>query len=392
LDRGQWGNEFAIDNPLLLGVLFGALSNLTKELYFSMKFLMSRTELSGLVNGLQNIVAQRTPMPILSNSIRCSGTAKVSTSGATTLPARRFAQLLKELNVSYVEVSANEKEISEIVTESASFRLHGMPKADFPVLSDLTGAQSIAVKQCDLKEALFRTAFAVSKEENRYVLTGVSLTVNKNGALFVGTDGKRMARTAITIQNEDDVSYSCIIPIKAVDEIGKNISDSKEEATLYLMADKIAVEVNDRIIMTKLLSGEYPEVERVIPQKVSTVVALHREELGTLLRQVVLFITEDKASIRFTLEDGQLHLAATTANIGEGNVSMSVNYDGPKFEIAFNPYFFLDILRHSRGEFMYMGFQDAFNPVALSDVEFKASLDPLPTPLFILMPLRLGTG
>jgi len=376
-----------------------------------MKFLMSRNELSGLVNGLQNIVAQRTPMPILSNilveadgdkviftatdltvGVRCSGTAKVSKSGATTLPAKRFSQLLKELSVSYVEISANDKEVSQIVTESASFRLNGMPRADFPVLPDLAGAQSIVVKQRDLKEALYRTAFAVSKEENRYVLTGVSFSVTENAALFVGTDGKRMARTVIPVQGEDGLTYSCIIPSKAVDEFWKNISDSDEDATIYLMADKIAVEVNDKIVMTKLLSGEYPEVERVIPQKVDTVIALHREELGTLLRQVSLFIADGNASVRFALENGELLLAATTADIGEGKVSMPVNYDGPKFEIAFNPHFFLDILRHSKGEFMYMGFQDAFNPVVLSDVEFAASLDPLPTPLFILMPLRLGTS
>jgi len=70
---------------------------------------------------------------------------------------------------------------------------------------------------------------------------------------------------------------------------------------------------------------------------------------------------------------------------------MMVNYSGPTFEIAFNPLFFLDILKHSRGEYMYLGFQDSFNPVVLSDVEFEKSLESLPSPLFILMPLRLGS-
>ena len=172
-----------------------------------MKFLMSRNELCNLVNSVQNIVAQRTPMPILTNilvdandstvtltatdltvGIRCSATAKVLEPGATTVPARRFAQLLKELNVSYIEVSANEKDVSQIVADAATFRLHGMPKGDFPALPDLSGAQRVIVKQKDIKDALFRTAFAVSQEENRYVLTGVSFTVSEEAALFVGTD------------------------------------------------------------------------------------------------------------------------------------------------------------------------------------------------------------
>jgi DNA polymerase-3 subunit beta len=69
---------------------------------------------------------------------------------------------------------------------------------------------------------------------------------------------------------------------------------------------------------------------------------------------------------------------------------MQINYTGPRFDIAFNPLYFLDILRHSHGEFIYMGFQDSFNPVILSDTEFGTTLDPYPSPLFILMPLRLS--
>lgn len=376
-----------------------------------MKFLMSRNELCNLVNSVQNIVAQRSPMPILSNilvdandstitltatdltvGIRCSATAKVLEPGATTIPARRFAQLLRELNVSYIEVSANEKEVSQVVADTATFRLHGMPKGDFPTLPDLSGAQRVIVKQKDLKDALYRTVFAVSLEESRYVLTGVSFSVTENAALFVGTDGKRLARITIPAQAEGRLSYGCIIPSKAVAELGKNLSESDENVTVYLLPDKIAIESNDRLVLTKLLSGEYPDVERVIPQQSNSVVAIHREELATLLRQVSLFISEENTSVRCTINEGSLQLSANTADIGEGRVSMPVNFSGPRFDIAFNPLFFLDILRHSHGEYMYMGFQDSFNPVILSDAEFGTTLDPCPASLFILMPLRLGSG
>ncbi len=374
-----------------------------------MKFLMSRNELCNLVNSVQNIVAQRTPMPILTNilvdatdsnvtltatdltvGIRCSATAKVLEPGATTVPARRLAQLLKELNVAYIEVSANEKEVSQIVAESATFRLHGMPKGDFPSLPDLSGAQRVLVKQRDLKDALFRTAFAVSLEESRYVFTGVSCTVTEEAALFVGTDGKRLARMAVPVQAEGRLSYSCIIPSKAVSELAKNLAESDGNATMYLMSDKIAVESNDRLVLTKLLSGEYPDVERVIPQQSNSVVAIHREELAALLRQVSLFISEANTSVRCMINEGSLQLSANTADIGEGRVSMAVNYAGPRFDIAFNPLYFLDILRHSYGEYIYMGFQDSFNPVILSDTEFGTTLESYPSPLFILMPLRLS--
>jgi DNA polymerase-3 subunit beta len=374
-----------------------------------MKFLMSRDELSTLLNGVQNIVALRTPMPILNNilvdasdskvtltatdltvGIRCSANAKVIEPGATTLPARRFAQLIKELSVSYIEVSSNDKDVSQIVADVSTFRIPGMPKGDFPALPDLSGAQRIIVRQKDLKDGLFRTAFAVSQEEDRYILTGVSLTVTEEGGLFVGTDGKRLARATIPVQADGRLSYSCVIPAKAVNELVKNLSDVDESVTLYLLPDKLAVESPNRLILTKLLSGEYPDVDRVIPRQSTCVVALHREELSSLLRQVSLFITEGHISVRCTINEGALQLSANGADVGEGRVSMPINYTGARFDIAFNPLHFLDALRHSRGEFVYMGIQDSFNPVIISDVEFGTTTNPFPSPLFILMPLRLS--
>jgi DNA polymerase-3 subunit beta len=375
-----------------------------------MKFLMSKNELGSLLHGVQNIVAQRTPMPILSNvlieadeakvtitatdltvGVKFSGVAKVIEGGATTIPARRFAQLMKELNVSYIELSTDDKDMSQLVADSATFRFHGMPKGDFPALPDLTGAEKVVVKQSELKKALFRTSFAVSKDETRYILTGVYVQISQEAALFVGTDGKRLSRTTVPVQAASAVSYECVLPAKAVDEIVKNLTDTEENATIYLMQDKIAVETPDRVVMTKLLSGEYPEVERVIPQRCTSIVAVHREELTALLRQTVLFVTEANTSVRFTFGDDALQISATAADIGEGKVSMAVRYTGPRFDIAFNPNFFLDILRHIQGEFIYIGLQDPFNPVVLSDVEFTNTLTPYPASLFVLMPLRLST-
>ena len=370
---------------------------------------MDRNVLSSLVNGMQNVVAQRPPMPILSNilleasdskvtltvtdltiGVRCSANAKVLQPGETTLPARRFAQLLKEINASYIELSSNDKEISEVIADTANFRLHGMPKGDFPSLPDLSGATTVTVVQKHFRDALLRSVFAVAVEDMRYFLTGVNLQVSEEAALCIGTDGKRLARIAIPVTGSGRISYNCIIPAKGVHELAKILQDTETSATLHLLPDKIAVAANDSLVITKLLSGEYPDVERVIPTQSSSVIAINREELAALLRQVALFVSEKNTSARCTLEEGLLSLCANTADVGEGKVHMPVQYHGPRLDIAFNPIFFLDILRHSNGESIYMGFQDSYNPLVLSDMEFGTKLDTLPSTLFILMPLRLS--
>lgn len=372
-----------------------------------MKFILSTQELNYLISKIQNVVGQKATIPILSNflieayrdeltltatdltvGIRCRTEAKIVEEGATTLPAKRFAQLLRELTAVNLEVSSNTNEITTIIAGTSRFKLNGMNKEEFPALPDMSEAHSFHIKQSDLKDMLYRTSFAVSKEDNRYALTGVLMHIINGCATFVGTDGKRLARAFIPIPVDAAYTSQSIIPLKAVDEIVKNLMD-EGDAKIILTADKIAVEANHTRVITKLLAGEYPDVNRVIPERVETLVTLHREELLSLLRQISLFTADHNHSVRFTFTNGELKLSANTMDIGEGHVIMPVNYQGNKLEIAFNPGFFIDILRHCKKETVTMGLTDSYNPGILTDGE-ELSKPSQASPLFVIMPMRLS--
>ena len=372
-----------------------------------MKFVISTQEFNYLISKCLNVVSQKATIPILSNllieavndeliitatdltvGIRCFTEAKILEEGATTLPAKKLAQLVRELTAVNIEVSST-NEITEIIADSSKFKLNGMNKSEFPNLPDLAGATHFSIKQADLKDMFYRTAFAVSREDNRYVLTGVFMHIAGGFASFAGTDGKRLARAYLSIDIDPTFTGSFIIPLKAVEEIFKCLSDDGD-AKIYLLNDKIAIDASNTTIITKLLTGDYPDIKRVIPEKTENVVSLHREELMTLLRQISLFTTEDNHSVRFTFSTGELKLTANTMEIGEGKVSMPANYQGPQLEIAFNPSFFLDILRHSKGETVTMGVTDAYNPGLITDKEIGTILSSSASPLFVLMPMRLN--
>lgn len=373
-----------------------------------MKFVISTQELNYLISKCLNVVSAKAPIPILSNlllevvnnqliitatdltvGIRCVTEVKVLEEGSTTLPAKKFSQLVRELTSLNVEITTNANEVTEIVADSSRFKLNGMSKNEFPALPDLEGALHFNVKQGDFKDVLFRTSFAVSREDNRYALTGTLLHISSGQATFVGTDGKRLARAIHPIDIDKDFTGNFIIPVKAVEEIFKNLAD-EGDVKVYLMTDKIAVETTHATVITKLLSGEYPDIARVIPETAETVVALHREELMSLLRQMSLFTVENNHSVRFTLGGGELRLSANAMEIGEGKVSMPANYHGPKLEIAFNPSYFLDILRHSKGETVTMGVTDSYNPGVITDKDMTHFVTANATPLFVLMPMRLN--
>jgi DNA polymerase-3 subunit beta len=364
-----------------------------------MKFVVSRAELSSLIRKIQNVVPQNPPIPILSNFLieaeedeliftatdlmvgsKCRTKAKVYEKGSLSIPSKRFFQLVRELTEPNIEVVAADSEMAEIKAGSSRFRLHGRNKEEYPDLPDLREATQFPIASETLKEMFFRTAFAVSKEDNRYVLTGVLMRIQNGKAVFVGTDGKRLAKTETPISLNPDFSGEYIIPLKAVDEIIKMLGEDPG-ATIYLKEDKVAVESGANLMVTKLLSGDYPDFEQVIVTHSEKKITLHREELITLLRQISLFTNETTHSVRFTFTPGELILTGNCADIGEGKVSMPANYEGNKMEIAFNPFFFLDILRHSKDETVTLGISDSYNPGIITDSTGS---------LFIIMPMRLN--
>jgi len=325
----------------------------------------------------------------LTVGIECTTEVKVLEDGATTLPTKKFAQLIHELTGVNVQFNTSQNDITEIVCGTSRFKVNGMSKTEYPALPDLTQAIQLQVKQSDLKDALMRTAFAVSKDDNRYTLTGVYMQINNGAATFTGTDGKRLARCRLAIDIDPTISTQAIIPLKAVEEIAKNLTN-EGEATLHVMHDKIACQANDTRIISKLLVGEYPDVTKVIPEKSNVLIPLHREELISLLRQMCLFTTTENHSARFSFRSGELNLDANANELGEGKVNMAVNYQGDSLDIAFNPHYFLDILRHCKGDTVSLGLVDSFNPGLITDQEAAADLQINANPLFMLMPLRLS--
>jgi DNA polymerase-3 subunit beta len=367
-----------------------------------MKAVISKSDLVGIIGKIQSVVSTKPSTPILSNilleaiddslvvsatdltvSMRCSAEAKVVEEGSIALPARRFFQLVREITSAQIKISAKELEIAEITTGTSVFKIHGMNKAEFPGLPDLAGSPEFSLSNASLKEMLSKTSFAAAREDSRYTLNGVQLQIAGQKATLLGTDGKRLAKAFAPIAASPSMQGNYVIPLKAVEEMIKMLDDSDAKVSLNLSHDKIALENGGTTLIAKLLAGQYPDVERVIPTKLAHQFSIHREELMSLLRQVSLFTSETSNSVRFSFETGQLHLSAMSHEVGEGRVSMPVDFAGAKLDIAFNPHFFIDILRHTKDETIRFGLTDSHNPGLITDST---------NALFVIMPMRLIEG
>jgi len=364
-----------------------------------MKVQIKRALFTQLIGKLQSIVPSKPSLPILGNilvearegqltmsgtdltvSMRLSGEANVEEEGAIALPARRLFQLVRELTTPEIEMETTSPEGITLRAGSSHFKIQGMHKSEFPAFPDLTEGAALDFKTEALKEMLTRTAFAAARDDSRQVLNGILLQTEEKEATFVATDGKRLARNQIELENSVETAGQYILPLKAVEETIKLLDDEAESSKLTLMDEKLSIEVGSVVLITKLLAGQYPDVTRVIPPKSEGAVTLHREELVALLRQVALFTAEGSYSVRFTFSQGVLHLTAASSKIGEGKVSMPVNFEGETLEIAFNPHSFLDILRHTKDDTVLFDVSDSYTPGLLTDSS-KAE--------FVIMPMRL---
>jgi len=365
-----------------------------------MKIVISKQELMTLIGRILSIVSNKPAIPILSHvlmeayddqliisatdltvSMRYYCEAKVLEEGAIALPARRFFQLIRELTSPQIKISTLSNEMAEVTAGSALFKLNCMLKSEFPNLPDLNHCPQFTLPSTQLKKMLSSSSFSAAKEDNRFVLNGVLLKIENEEATFLATDGKRLSKVHTKVDIDPSFQASYIIPLKAIEEMIKILDDNAEtSATLSLMSDKISLEQGSLTVMSKLLSGQFPQVEKVIPENISMTVPIHREELMILLRQVALFTSEDNNSVRFFLEPGKLYLSAVSSEIGEGKVDMPVDFSGTPTEIAFNPYYFQDILRHCSDETIKLSLSDPYNPGMITDSTGA---------LYVIMPMHL---
>ncbi len=367
-----------------------------------MKFSVQRDAFSSLIGKIQGVVPAKAVIPILANvlieakdnqiivtatdltvSLRASLDALVLEEGAIALPARRFFQLIRELKAPELKIETDSNHVAVLTSGSSHFRINGLDKGEFPAFPEIKGGKSFSLPSARLKEMFVNTSFAAAKDDTRQVLNGIYMEIDENKVIIVGTDGKKLAKIEQTVESSSGEKQVSIIPLKAVDEMVKLLDNESVETTLTLMGDKIALETDKGSLVSKLLSGQFPDYQRVLPDRNSMhKMHLHKEELMTLLKQVSLFTSEASHSVKLTFESGELKLQAINSEIGEGKVNMPVDYHEEKLDIAFNPHYFIDILRHCKDETVSFGITDSFNPGSITDTSEAH---------YVLMPMRLSS-
>ena len=363
-----------------------------------MKFQIDKDVFQEALNQVQHVVSTRTTLPILSNvlieadelGLQLSTTdldvtiskriaANITETGATTLPVRRLASIVRELPTS--EITFEESDDAATVRSGPSFfKILGLPAGEFPAIGEFGEAKDFTIDQKLLKEALRKTSYAISTDETRYVLNGVNCLIGEGMLTLVATDGRRRAMVEQDLEFPAGNETAVIIPTKAVNELQRLLDDSGE-LKVALTDSQAGFELNDSNLITKLIEGNYPNFRQVIPGNANHRVTVEREALHSAVKRVSLLANEKTNSIKFTFEDHRLAISSNSPEIGEAEEVIDVRYDGPKIVVAFNPEFVMAPLRNLDQDEVFIDLIDESSPGVIKiDEPF----------LYVIMPMRVA--
>lgn len=353
-----------------------------------------------LLNGLQivqNVVTNRTTLPILGNAliqaeegkliisttdldtgIRATVDAEVSKPGSTTLPARKLFSIIKELPSPDLALEVDSKQNTTITSGASFFRIMGLPEEDFPAFPKPEGAKLFKMKQSAFRDMLKRTSYAVSTEESRYVLNGVLLSFKENKLTMVATDGRRLALVDQELEFPKSSEADVILPSKAVQEL-QRILKGDEEMTITLSDTQIAFDLGSVYLVSKLIEGNYPNYQQVIPAEAKVKVKIPREHLLNAVHRVALLSSEKSNSVKLSFSANKLDITANTPEVGEAKESLTVDFAADDLTIAFNPVFMMDPLRNIGTEDISFDFIDELSPGV---IKYDNSF------LYVIMPMR----
>jgi DNA polymerase-3 subunit beta len=365
-----------------------------------MKFSATKEKILEGLQRVQNVVSTRTTLPILSNvllqakegavhltttdldvGVRGSFEANVDKTGATTLPARRLFTIIRELPSSEISVEVDGKNAASIRSGQSFFKILGLPEEEFPPLPKFENAKVVTMRQKDLHDGLRKTAYAISTDETRYVLNGVLFSFKENKLTLVATDGRRLAMLDIELEFPRSHEADIIVPTKAVTELQRLLNDDGE-VKISVGSGQIAFDLNDTLLVSKLIEGNYPNYKQVIPAEAKERVTLERETFLNSLRRVSLLASDKSNSIKLNFSKNNIEITANTPEVGEARESLPVSYKGRDFSIAFNPEFLMAPLRNLTEDEVFFDLIDEMSPGVLK----------IQTPfLYVLMPMRVSS-
>jgi DNA polymerase-3 subunit beta len=338
-----------------------------------MEFTVSKADLVRELNLSQGVVEKRTTIPILSNvlveargdrvqltatdlelGIRSFCPARETREGAGTLPVRRLVDY-----ESFPELPQMPEVVAEIPIR---------------ILAAMIG----------------KTIFSISSEESRFTLNGALLQLKPQGMIMVATDGHRLAYVETCSEVPGiQAQYKALLPRKAMGEILRLVGESAPDSTVKFAGDEnhLFFQFGDRLLISRKLTGTFPDYDRVLPKEHKISVTLGCGEIKAAVERVSQFADERSRAIRVQLCPGEVKVFSSISETGESEESIPAEYDGTPLDIGFNAQYLLEFLRAISQEQVVFSFKDPHSAAEVNPASGEGAQEELYR--YVVMPMRI---
>lgn len=329
-----------------------------------MEFVIKQNALKEELGFVQGIVEKKSTIPVLSNiliesvgentirfvgtdldvTIRCEATADIKQAGAMCIQARKLFDIVRLLDDADVHFTKEENEWVKLKCGKANFKLAGVAREQFPEVPSFKSAP-MKLSADIFNHFIQNTAFAITNEQSRFTLSGAKFMIDGGAARMVTTDGHRLAfiEKKLTDSAAKD-TMDALIPKKALMELTKISRDAKGDVSFGEDANHIYFEVNGRLLITRKLSGTFPNYEMVIPKDNDKTATFDAEEMKTAIRRVSLMADERTRSVRMTIRPNEIEIGAQSSEEGEASEKVAAEYTGEEVQVGFNSQYLQEFL------------------------------------------------
>ena len=375
-----------------------------------MDFEIDKREFLKGLGLMQSVAGRRTTLPILSHillewekdslcltgtdletGIREELTARIHQEGKASVSAKKIFEIVRELPEETIHIKKKENQWITIQCGKSVFNLAGLDPEEFPALPTYSDESFSQVSTHLMKEMIEKTVFAASSEESRYHLNGILISQSKKGGReilrMVATDGHRLSLLDRESQMIRGIEKGIIIPKKGVLEIKKIMGDRDggEELKIYFDQTHGFFKMGKSLMVIRLIDGEFPEYEQVIPKGNDKRVLMEKEKMYASLRRVSTMASERVEGIKFSVKKNFVELSSYHQDFGDAKEEVEVSYEGPSLEIGFNARYLMEALSVMDMEDVVMELKDEGSPGILK----PQSLTEPSNQLCIIMPMRI---
>ncbi len=371
-----------------------------------MEFKIEKEKIIGGLSKVQGITGKKTNIPITSNVVisakesqvtllvtdlgiafEGSYEAEVLSEGSTAVPSRKLYEIVRDFPGKNLSVKETENKWIDITGDKVKYHIVGVDTEEFPALPKVEGVDLFNIDLSVFRGMVEKTIFAVVAEEGRAHLAGVyfeKISEGENKKLrMVSTDGHRLCRIDHIIEDDQDLMLEegVIIPKSGMVEILR-LLEGGNGTQIGFKDNNFIVKKEKEGIIIRLIDGEFPDYNLVIPKKTPNELRVDRQAFLMMMKRMSILSSDKYKGVGLKIEGDQMETTTTNPEIGESREVIRVNYSGEKVELGFNPRYLIDTLSNMESTEVVMKFNDEINPCTVEGKDDTGFLS-------VIMPMRV---